>query len=799
MVVLSPMPADCPDADLDLLQADARSAAWLVLVAPLPVAQKKALLEAAADSGRPALLIDPQLEAEADLASQLALEAPPMLVACSELLAAEAGEQSWFLYNDRRWNGTVPPDDLLPHWPNLRLEGTELRPARRLDVVLSTWLEQAVPDCSQPGLLWLPAKQAPQVLAGAGVFLERLATIWLEGEVANDGLDPELVDRLEASCHCLERDDPNHQLWRLDGQRLLEREILRVTQLSDSLQERVEELEGQLAAQTAQTAEQSLQREVIQVRVEELEAQLFALVAQMTEHTQQREELQESVEELEGQLAAQTAQTAEQSQQREMFQVRVEELEAQLSALVAQMTEQRQQREILQARQVDGRDQPSRRLLLVLGMHRSGTSALAGLLCQLGFQPPQNLDPGDANNPTGYWEPQKIRAFHNRLLEGAQSSWEDPLLPVLPWQPLNLELALEDLEQALVADFPTFDPHAAVQLIKDPRQCRLLPLWSALFEKRPFQVSVVLVVRQPEEVAASLLSRDQLPLDRALLLWLSHMLEAERATRQLPRLVLSYAQLLEDPTEVVQRCQQLAGLPIAAPSFELLGQWIRPDLNHFRRRPEDLEPNGETKTLLHWANRVYGALLDPAAEQQQELLDRAQGVLQEKLHALLEQGSRRLTLQLFWEPEEGGGFSEAASQRRYVIVGRGRAKVVFKLPVGSERPRLLRVNLAQEPVMVNLLAIRFRSAAGTLLWQWATGQATPDQEPALPGRGLNPSTLVLEGGVVLAATADPGIVLDVPDKVLQQLEAHSELELEAIWQTLPQDVAKVALESKRSG
>jgi hypothetical protein len=64
---------------------------------------------------------------------------------------------------------------------------------------------------------------------------------------------------------------------------------------------------------------------------------------------------------------------------------------------------------------------------------------------------------------------------------------------------------------------------------------------------------------------------------------------------------------------------------------------------------------------------------------------------------------------------------------------------------------------------------------------------------------LNPSTLVLEGGVVLAATADPGIVLAVPDKVLQQLEAHSEMELEAIWQTLPQDVAKVALESKRSG
>jgi hypothetical protein len=144
-------------------------------------------------------------------------------------------------------------------------------------------LEQAVADGSQPGLLWLPATQAPQVLAGGGVFLERLATIWLEGEVANDGLDPELVDRLEASCHRLERDDPNHQLWRLDWQRLLEREILRVTQLSNSLQERVEELEGQLAAQAEQTAEQSQQREMFQARVEELEAQLSALIAQMTE------------------------------------------------------------------------------------------------------------------------------------------------------------------------------------------------------------------------------------------------------------------------------------------------------------------------------------------------------------------------------------------------------------------------------------------------------------------------------------------------------------------------------------
>jgi hypothetical protein len=438
---------------------------------------------------------------------------------------------------------------------------------------------------------------------------------------------------------------------------------------------------------------------------------------------------------------------------------------------------------------------PLRRVLLVLGMHRSGTSALAGLLCQQGFQAPQQLDGGDAHNPTGYWEPRQIRAFHNTLLEGAQSSWEDPLLPVLPWQPPHLETALEDLDQALIADFPAADPQA-VALIKDPRQCRLLPLWNALFAQRPFQVAVVLVVRQPEAVAASLVSRDQLPLDRALLLWLSHTLEAERATRHLPRLVLSYEEVLQDPGAVVQRCQQLAGLPITAPSAELLEEWIRPDLNHHQRGPAGIEAKGESQTLMEWANSVYGALVDPAAAQQRELLDRAHAVVKEKLQALLEQGSRRVTLQLFWEPEAGGGFSEAASQRSSVMAERGRARVVFQLPARGARPRLLRLDLAEEPAMVTVLAIQIRNAAGTLIWHWPAAQPTSDQQQTLPVREVNAHALVLKGGVVLAATADPWIVLDVPVEVLQQLEGNAELELEGLWQPLPQDVAKVALESK---
>jgi hypothetical protein len=261
-------------------------------------------------------------------------------------------------------------------------------------------------------------------------------------------------------------------------------------------------------------------------------------------------------------------------------------------------------------------------------------------------------------------------------------------------------------------------------------------------------------------------------------------------------LVLSNEQLLQDPTAAVQRCQQLAGLPITTPSAELLDHWIRPDLKHHQRSSGGLEPKGESKALLQWANAVYAALVGPGAEQQRELLDRAQEVVQEKLQALLEQGSRRVSLQLFWEPEAGGGFSEAASQRRSVMAERGRARVVFQLAANAERPRLLRLDLAEEPAMVTVLAIRLRNDVGTLIWQWPAAQTLPDQEQALPVRGVNSYTMVLPGGVVLAAIADPGVVLDVPEEVLQQMEAEAELELEALWQPLPADVAKLAMESK---
>ncbi|GAB3789168.1 hypothetical protein GCM10028797_23830 [Dyella agri] len=85
-----------------------------------------------------------------------------------------------------------------------------------------------------------------------------------------------------------------------------------------------------------------------------------------------------------------------------------------------------------------------------------------------------------------------------------------------------------------------------VWAIKDPRMCRLAPLWLEAAQRCDIDVSVLLVVRNPLEVAESLRVRDRWVPGHSYLLWMQHLLEAECATGDRPRSVLLYDQLLED-------------------------------------------------------------------------------------------------------------------------------------------------------------------------------------------------------------------------------------------------------------
>src|ERR1019366_1440121 len=195
--------------------------------------------------------------------------------------------------------------------------------------------------------------------------------------------------------------------------------------------------------------------------------------------------------------------------------------------------------------------------VIVVGMHRSGTSAVAGTAVRLGLAPPRGMLPPSRDNPARYYEPVAVGLLNDLLLKEMGFTWYN----CLSLDPDRVREAASpnafDLTAAIVraefADAPAF-------VIKDPRLCLTLPVWLPALRAAGAAVAVLLVIRHPAEVMRSLFERDRLPWDAMALLWLHHMLEAERITRSLPRAVIAYEDLLLDWRGCMMRAGQTAGI-----------------------------------------------------------------------------------------------------------------------------------------------------------------------------------------------------------------------------------------------
>jgi hypothetical protein len=204
------------------------------------------------------------------------------------------------------------------------------------------------------------------------------------------------------------------------------------------------------------------------------------------------------------------------------------------------------------------RKQSDRRAVLVAGMHRSGTSALTRTLGLRGATLPRRMLPPAPDNVAGFWEPREIVAIHDELLASAGSSWDDAGEFPPAWFTSNsASLFKERLVAALRWDFG----QASLFVVKDPRICRLVPLWLSVLEEFGATPLFVIPVRHPLEVAASLEQRDRFPQTKALVLWLRHFLSVERDTRGFCRSFVAYDRLLSDWCNVVDRIGRDLAIP----------------------------------------------------------------------------------------------------------------------------------------------------------------------------------------------------------------------------------------------
>jgi len=194
-------------------------------------------------------------------------------------------------------------------------------------------------------------------------------------------------------------------------------------------------------------------------------------------------------------------------------------------------------------------------VVVVLGMHRSGTSVGMSVLSALGVACGQDLVPPGRSNLAGFWEHAEIVAVQERLLARLDRVWHGPhgTFP-LPdgWLEGDAARQAEEALAGIVAR-ETAAHRGQVWGFKDPRTMRLWPLWERIWKRLAIAPQPVVMVRHPDAVIRSLRKHNGLEPSRGLLVWLQHNLEALRHVGDRLKVVVDFDPLVNDPEAEVAR------------------------------------------------------------------------------------------------------------------------------------------------------------------------------------------------------------------------------------------------------
>jgi hypothetical protein len=248
-------------------------------------------------------------------------------------------------------------------------------------------------------------------------------------------------------------------------------------------------------------------------------------------------------------------------------------------------------------------------LVVVLGMHRSGTSAITRGLQVLGVTLGDRLMPSQAINAKGFWEDIDVNELNIEMLHALGIDWHY----LAPIERSDVDALREkgygnkavDLLNAKVGDFPVFG-------FKDPRVAKLLPFWKEVIARCDFEANYVLMLRHPLSVADSLTRRDGFDVEKSYLLWLGHVITSLAGTAGDNRVLVDYDRLLQSPDHELGRIAKRFDLnidPAALQSYKT--EFLDQELRHTVYGPNELLLDGACSPL---ACEIYSALLDIASD-----------------------------------------------------------------------------------------------------------------------------------------------------------------------------------------
>jgi hypothetical protein len=353
--------------------------------------------------------------------------------------------------------------------------------------------------------------------------------------------------------------------------------------------------------------------------------------------------------------------------------------------------------------------------LLVTGMHRSGTSALAGALRAAGMYGGREADQmaTNAENPLGFSELRTVMDFNDRLLESLGWTWDAPATS--PLQPTPARDALVDegrrlVDETLGADGPW--------LLKDPRLAVLLPWWRQILLDR---FAVAVTVRPMREVAWSLSVRNGFPPELGLALWAAYHRHLAAGLDGLPVVVVDYVALTARPDEVVPRIfDELEAMGIQAPLDRAAGiGHVQPSLHRPTQPAGADEGDGALERLTDiersWsmgdvaAHKRFGLQTEPAGRWESALLElQRERRAEQHRRIAAEQAAARIEVAEAKQREMAARLSESDVERqkahetarllslRITHYESERAELLARLAAAEESPlRKLRRRLSQ--------------------------------------------------------------------------------------------------------
>lgn len=231
----------------------------------------------------------------------------------------------------------------------------------------------------------------------------------------------------------------------------------------------------------------------------------------------------------------------------------------------------------------------AKHVFVILGVARSGTSAIARGLKALGVDFGSQLTTSNKWNPTGFWEDHGVlNEVNGKVLAAMGSKIHDFKL-------IDQHVLASDVLQDIRGSAVTLlqERFAATQYwaFKDPSTSRILSFWQTIFAAQQIQEHYVVTLRNPLSSAQSYKDLTGAALEAGLLLWLVHVLPAIEGTRGKNRVVVSFDLLMQDPMLQLERMKNQLSIPLIANAAELenyVQDFLDKKLRHYEFNDADL-------------------------------------------------------------------------------------------------------------------------------------------------------------------------------------------------------------------